>query len=1035
MERYNNYHKHDHISNMFTPDTNTHMIDYVNRALELNEPNVWTTNHGSGGDIFEANTLCEKNNLNAKFGIEGYIVPNPLEKDARNYHIIIIPKTNIARKKLNIASSKANMNGYYYKPRLFLSDLLSFNSDELYITTACVAGILKDKDSYEQIFLPLVKHFGKNVFLEVQTHPQQIQKDINEKCLWCKNKFDLRLIGANDSHYIYPEQSKERLKLLKGKGINYGDEDSFILDYPNYETMVERFQKQGILSNSQILEAMESTLILDECENIVIDKTIKMPTIYPELDNQGKIDLLKSLITVGYNKVMTEDNIPKEKRKEYANEIKKEMQVIIDTQEEIHTADYFLFNTKMKDIAINKYGGVLTRGGRGSAGAFCINKMLGISQIDRLSTNIPMYSDRFMSTARLLENRALPDIDFNVASQEPFDRATKDLLGENGCYPMVAYGTMQESEAFRNICRSYDLPYDDVNEVSKNLDNYRNNDDWKPYIDEAQKYIGTIVSASVHPCARLLFNGDIREEIGVVKIGDVFCAMILGSEADEYKYLKNDYLIVSVWEIISETYKLLNEPIPTIKQVLSNCDESVWNLFKEGLTCTLNQVDGDWATSLLKKFQPKSVEELCMFVSSIRPSFNNFRDTFIARKPYTTGSKDLDEILSPTYHFVLFQESIMRYFEWLGIAPSESIGLIKKISKKKIKQSDFDKLENRLKENWIKNTGSIDKFDKTWGDMQECLKYSFNSPHGYATAMDCLYCADLKAHHPLEYYTIVLNMYKDDVEKTNRLVNEMEYFGIKLSKIKFRLSNNSYSLDKNTNTIYKSIGSIKNIGKSCGDNLYKLKDNTYNTFIDLLVDINKNKCCNKTELDILIKLNFFEEFGNINHLLEMRDLYDKFYDCLILTKSKLSKEEIEAVKKYAKKETEKQFRDFDNIAIIKDIYNNVPIESTTNLTKIHYELKHLGYTNIIDSTVDDNLFGVADIETNKYGTVFLNLYEIKHGYSKQVKVKRKWWEEHKCEIGDIIKCSFETKNKRTLVDGEWIESTETEEILKLFSIQ
>ena len=141
------------------------------------------------------------------------------------------------------------------------------------------------------------------------------------------------------------------------------------------------------------------------------------------------------------------------------------------------------------------------------------------------------------------------------------------------------------------------------------------------------------------------------------------------------------------------------------------------------------------------------------------------------------------------------------------------------------------------------------------------------------------------------------------------------------------------------------------------------------------------------------------------------------------------------IKKYAKKETEKQFRDFDNITIIKDIYNNTPIEPTTNSIKIHYELKHLGYTNIIDSTVDDNIYGVADIETNKYGTTFLNLYEIKHGYSKQVKVKRKWWEEHKCEIGDIIKCSFETKNKRTLVDGEWIESTETEEILKIFAIQ
>ena len=90
MKRYNNYHRHDHISNIFTPDTNAHFIDYVNRALELGETNVWTTNHGSGGDIFEAKQLADANGLNVKFGIEGYIVPNPLEKDARNYHIILI---------------------------------------------------------------------------------------------------------------------------------------------------------------------------------------------------------------------------------------------------------------------------------------------------------------------------------------------------------------------------------------------------------------------------------------------------------------------------------------------------------------------------------------------------------------------------------------------------------------------------------------------------------------------------------------------------------------------------------------------------------------------------------------------------------------------------------------------------------------------------------------------------------------------------------------------------------------------------------
>ena len=102
MKRYNNYHKHDHISSIITPDSNAKIIDYINRAIELGEPNVFTTNHGTGGDIFEAKSLCDNNDIHCKFGLEGYIVSNPLEKDTRNYHIMLIPKTNAARKKLNL---------------------------------------------------------------------------------------------------------------------------------------------------------------------------------------------------------------------------------------------------------------------------------------------------------------------------------------------------------------------------------------------------------------------------------------------------------------------------------------------------------------------------------------------------------------------------------------------------------------------------------------------------------------------------------------------------------------------------------------------------------------------------------------------------------------------------------------------------------------------------------------------------------------------------------------------------------------------
>ena len=1038
MKRYNNYHRHDHISNIFTPDTNAHFIDYVNRALELGESNVWTTNHGSGGDIFEAKQLADSNGLNVKFGIEGYIVPNPLEKDPRNYHIILIPKTNVARRKINRATSHASIEGYYYKPRLFLSDLLQFDKDEIYITTACCVGLLKDNDSYNEIFLPLINHFGKNVFLEVQNHNFDIQKEINEKALWCQEQYGLELIAANDSHYIYPEESSERLEFLKGKGIEYNDEDNFILDYPDYDTMVERFLIQGVLTEEQIIKAIDNTLIFNEVENIDINTDIKMPTIYPNKTDEEKYQILVDYLNDNFEKVMDRDNIPLNKREEYIEECKKELQVIYDTKDEIHTPDYFLLNVNVIDKAVNEYGGVLTRTGRGSCGSFLINKILGITQIDRLTVDLPMYSDRFMSTARLLENKAMPDIDMNISAQEPFVKATKDLLGEHGCYPMIAYGTMKLAEAFRNVCRSHDLHYESYNEVAKSIESYVNNIEWKDLIEEAQKYVGTIVSASVHPCAHLLLNGDIREELGVIKIGDNICTMITSNEADTWKYLKNDYLIVTVWDIIDKVFKMINRPIMTIKEVLNNIDENVWKLFDNGLTCTLNQVGEQWATDLLMKFKPRTVEELTMFVAAIRPSFESLRDDFINRKSYSTGSKYLDNLFKNTYNRCVFQENIMKYFEWLGVTPAESIGLIKKISKKKIHKEDFDKLEERLKEHWKENTGNYEGFDESWADMQSNMSYSFNSPHGLATALDCLYCAYLKANYPVEYYTVVFNLYSDDGTKSERLTNECKYFNIRIEPPVFRHSTAEYSCDTENKIIYKGIGSIKNISEACGNNLYTLKDKIYSNFTELLCDIFTNKLVQqKNEVEKLIKINFFREFGDINYLLNNFYIFISLYKRKTLKISELDTFgiTIEDIKPYIEKATEKTISGIQMLNVIEIISNNTPYEPITNIERISYEMGILGYTDRVDATISNNIYVVGNIDTNKYGTKFITVYHPNTGEYFQNKVKRSAYNFNPCNSGDIIKAVYNTQHKRKKNENdEWIQSEEQEEILKNYSI-
>jgi DNA polymerase III alpha subunit len=1025
MNKYINYHKHDHVSNIFTPDVNVKPIDYVNRILELGYDTYFTTNHGSGGDIFDSREVCDANNINCKFGIEGYIVPNALEKDSRNYHIILIPRTNTARKKLNLASSHANEEGFYYKPRFFMSDLLNnFNDDDLYITTACVAGLLKDDDSINQIFLPLYEKYGKNIMLEIQNHNADIQKAINEKAIKYHKELGLYLIAANDSHYIYPNQSKERLELLKGKGINYGDEDTFILDYPDYETFAKRFKEQGILSKQDIIEAIEQTLIFEECENIDIDKTIKMPTIYPQLTEDEKIKLLKKEITEGWRQTIIDDKIPKEDRHKYVVELRKEMKVIEECEQaNIPMADYFLLNKDIFDTAINKYNGVLTRGGRGSAGGELINKMLGITQIDRLKINLPIYSERFISTSRVIENRSLADIDINVADQEPFILAMKEVLGEHQCYPMLAYGTMKESEAFRNVCRSHGFEFDEFNEIGKSLNQYRNDEYWGKYITEAQVYINTIISCSVHPCSFLLMNEDIREELGILRIGNVMCAPITSGEADTWKYLKDDILKVVVWDIIDKVFKEIKQPIMTVRMLLDNLDDKVWDLFAKGYTATLNQIDGSWATEMVMQYKPRTLEELSMFTGAIRPNFASFRDNFINRIPQSTGSVELDEVLKQTNGQIIMQECLMQYFEWLNVSPADSIGLIKKISKKKIKPNDFKKLEANLRETWIQKVGNDDAFDITWNALQDQMSYGYCSAHACAVALDCLYCAYLKSHYPIEYYTVVLNIYTDDIEKTNRLCTEMKNFNISLSNAKFRYTSSKYGYNKTNNIIYKSISSIKNIGKDTGDKLYALKDMHFNTFLDVLSTIDNNKCCNSRELEILISIGFFEEFGNPNQLLKIVELYNKFATAKVLSKDKLTQEEKQIVHKYAQKETAKQFRDIDNISLLTELTTNVNL-TTTQLEQVSYDFKYLGYSNI---SFDTPYYSVEDIKVNKYGTPYIKLYRISTGTSDVYKIDKKWYNQFtteyngKLEQGDILDVTIQEKPKRRKVDDEWVE--------------
>ena len=1033
--RYNNFHKHTHYSNIKTLDCISKPEDYMKRAVELGHDTYFTTEHGFQGNIYEAHTLCEKYGLRCVFGVEAYYVDDMYDKTSRsNYHIMLVAMNDNGRKEINKIMSLANTDGFYYKPRIDLKCLLSLTPSDVVITTACVASPMFKGDNWEESFLkPVHNHFGKNLYLEVQNHNELVQIKHNQKLLEVRKKYGIQLIHANDSHYIKPEDAKYRDLFLNAKGMYYEDESNFILDYPDSDTIIERYHTQGVLDKEEIMEALNNTLVFDNAESIKLDKEFKIPKI-----TEGNSDtVLRNIIRDAW--IEERKNIPENRLKEYEEAIYYEMDII----KNCGMADYFILNNKIIKKAVNEYGAVLTRSGRGSAVSFYINKLLGLTEIDRLKSPITLYPTRFMSAERILSSRSLPDIDLNFANVEPVIKASKDILGEDNIYYMVAYKPLQESSAFRLWCKANGYHIDEYNEVAKDLENHLEDRKWKQVIEDSKIFRGVIESIAPSPCSFLLLDKSISEEVGLLRVGNAtnytMCCAIDGYNCDVYKYLKDDFLTVKVYEIIDEVYKLIGRPIDDISTLLENCDDKVWDVYANALTTTINQSDSDFGKQTLKRYKPTSLAEMSAWVAAIRPGFASLLNNFLDRLPYSTGVEALDNILDDSFHYLLYQESIMKYLVWLGIEEKGTYDIIKKIAKKKFKEKELEELQKQLTDGWVRNVGTIDGFAETWQVIQDAAHYSFNASHSLSVAVDSIYGAYLKSHYPLEYFTVVLTLYADDIDRTSKLIDELSYFGITLQPVKFGKSGSDYTMDKENNQIYKGVQSIKYLNEQVGEELLELSKNEYESFTDLLKDIKEKTSLNSKQLTILTALNYFEDFGENDYLLKVIDIYDKFATAKIIAKKKMEELGVTEylMSKYAAKETKSQYRELDNIGLIKELCSKLENKSLSVIDQIKFEIEYLGYAVYTNDEMADYYYAVTEYSHYSDATrPYFTLYNLKTGESIKTKIKQsKVYRANPFGLFSILKVdSFAEQFKKKMINGEWKSSDETELVLEEYEV-
>ena len=211
---------------------------------------------------------------------------------------------------------------------------------------------------------------------------------------------------------------------------------------------------------------------------------------------------------------------------------------------------------------------------------------------------------------------------------------------------------------------------------------------------------------------------------------------------------------------------------------------------------------------------------------------------------------------------------------------------------------------------------------------------------------------------------------------------------------------------------------IKGLNKITGDKLYSLKDKTYPTFFDLLIDCKENSI-GIADLTILIKLDYFSEFGSIGKLLKFVEIYNELYGKKILKKDKNYSVKLLYLKQFCSKETEKQYSGFDSIACLKSLYNKLEDIDIPIKDKINYQLQYYGYITITDKNCPAEFWVVSDI-TDRGKNKFVNLYQITTGKKFKVKVRNGVFTSKPFKVGDVLQIlSF---NK----EGKWILNSETQ---------
>ena len=914
-------HLHNHTFHSVL-DGLTKIHDLVDKVKELGMEAAAVTDHGTMSGILDYYKTAKKAGIKPIIGIETYVATRSRfdrdpGKDKQRFHLTVLAMNNTGFHNLMKLSTRANLEGMYYKPRID-HELLEELNEGLIVLSGCASGeigVALKEDDYDRardIAKWYKSIFGDRYYLELQDHGHpksnthwDVQAKINEGLLKLSKELDIEMVVTCDGHYLTHEyQDAHEILLCVGTGSYLSDEKRMSLkDFELHLT-----DPRDIIDHwgEEFPEVIRNTKkIADRCDVEIELGRILIPK-YPLPDGENEHSYLLRLTYQGllqrYNgasKEEAEKLDPDEIIPKLSDEVRERAKMELGVMGNMGYEGYFLIVQDF--INWGKSQGIVFGPGRGSAAGSIIAYALNITDLDPLKYGL--LFERFLNPDRI----SMPDIDVDIQDtrrDEVIEYCAKKY-GEDHVSNIATFGKMFGRMAVRDVARVLEVPYAESDRLAKLVpppnqgrhiplsvsikedadlrNEYENNPTAKEVLDYAIQLEGTIRSHGVHACGVVIAPDTLANYIPLemAQKGVVATQFPMG-EVEELGLLKMDFLGLSNLTIINNAMRIIRKAYK--KEInlseLPLDDKKTYELFQRGDTTGVFQLESAGMKRYLRGLKPTTFEDIIAMVALYRPGPMQFIDSFIRRKhgeeEITYLHSGMKNSLKNTYGILVYQEQFMQISkEWCGFTGGQADTLRKAVGKKKIDL--MKKVKPEFVEGAVKVGGATKEIAETfWTQLEEFANYCFNKSHAACYGLIAYWTAYLKAHYPDAFMAALMTSDHDDTDRLAIEITECKHMGISVLSPDVNESFVEFAVVPNENKIRFGMSAVKGVGVGAVEEVLRAREEgVFLSVEDFAKRVSTSKF-NRKAWESLIKSGAFDDMGDRSDLLFNLDSITSF---------------------------------------------------------------------------------------------------------------------------------------------------------------